>query len=316
MLPSERFHCALFIAVLFVCGTVVLNAQPQSTPSPEPIEKPGLHNVYRMADWLISGSVPEGQAGFRSLKELGIKTVITVDGAKPDVALAKEHGMRYVHIPIGYDGIPRDKLLQLAKAAKDLPQPVYVHCHHGKHRGPAAAAAIHLCLDSRCTVSQAVAEMRTFGTDPRYQGLFNSIRRIERPSADELKKLPGDFPETAKIGSFTQRMVEVDATWDHIKAIRAAGWKTPADNPDLVPAQEALQLMEHYREAARLPNHADRPATFREFLKAAEMEAANLEKTMRAAGQQPLDATQMESLYKRSDAACASCHSRYRDVAH
>jgi protein tyrosine phosphatase (PTP) superfamily phosphohydrolase (DUF442 family) len=265
--------------------------------------------VYRITGWLISGSSPDGVEGFRSLHELGIKTVITVDGAKPDVATAKEHGMRYVHLPIGYDGIPRDKLLLLAKAAQELPRPIYLHCHHGKHRGPAAAAAIHVCLDERCTINQALAEMKTFGTDPKYRGLFDAIRRLDRPSPEQLKAVPSDFPETAKVASFVERMVEIDSTWDRLKAIRSAGWKVPAD---LDPALEALQLIEHYREAARLPDHSKRPQAFQELLKSATVEAEFFEKELRR--QQPLNSTTLEPLFKRSESACAKCHTQFRDV--
>lgn len=299
------------------CGDAMPRAQaqpPVPTPSPQPIDKPGLHNVHRIADWLISGSSPDGVEGFRSLKELGIKTVITVDGARPDVTSAKEYGLRYVHIPIGYDGIPRDKLLLLAKAAQELPRPIYLHCHHGKHRGPAAAAAIHVCLDERCTINQALAEMKTFGTDPRYRGLFEAISRLDRPSPEQLKAVPSDFPETAKVASFVERMVEVDTTWDHLKAIRAAGWKAPADNPDLVPSQEALQLVEHYRETARLPDHLKRPQVFQEHLKLATADAESLEKELASQGKEMLNGAILEPLFKRSEAACARCHNQFRDV--
>ena len=37
--------------------------------------------------------------------------------------LAKKYGMRYVHLPHGYDGIPEERIAELAKAVRDLPQP-------------------------------------------------------------------------------------------------------------------------------------------------------------------------------------------------
>ncbi len=77
-----------------------------SATDPGPLEMPGLHNVYRLTEQLLSGSSPEGEEGFRSLEKLGVKTILTVDGARPDVALAHKHGLRYVHLPIGYDGVP------------------------------------------------------------------------------------------------------------------------------------------------------------------------------------------------------------------
>src|SRR5262249_37655752 len=46
----------------------------QSRPEPAKVAAPGLHNVYRITDKLYSGSNPEGEEGFRSLRKLGVKT--------------------------------------------------------------------------------------------------------------------------------------------------------------------------------------------------------------------------------------------------
>ncbi|MEZ6081685.1 MAG: hypothetical protein R3C56_40245 [Pirellulaceae bacterium] len=61
---------------------------------------------------------PEGAAAFNELVQLGVKTIITVDGAQPDVATAKQFGLRYVHLPHGYDGIPENRVAELAKRCK------------------------------------------------------------------------------------------------------------------------------------------------------------------------------------------------------
>ena len=45
---------------------------PTSHPLTGPIDKPGLHNVFRLTSELYSGSQPEGDAGFQSLEELGV----------------------------------------------------------------------------------------------------------------------------------------------------------------------------------------------------------------------------------------------------
>src|SRR5690242_3938505 len=89
-------------------------AEEPAAPDPARVEAAGLHNVYRITDRLYSGSSPDGDEGFRSLQQLGIKTILSVDGARPDVALAHKYGMRYVHLPIGYDGMPRDQALRIA----------------------------------------------------------------------------------------------------------------------------------------------------------------------------------------------------------
>src|SRR5262245_28510235 len=168
---------------------------PADDPQPIPRELPGLHNVLRVNDKLLSGGSPDGDAGFASLKELGVRTVISVDGARPDVERARKYGLRYVHLPIGYDGVPREQALRIARAIRDLPGLVYLHCHHGHHRAPAAAAVANLCLDERCSATDAVAFLKEAGTSPKYKGLYASAEDFRRPTPGELDAVADDFPE-------------------------------------------------------------------------------------------------------------------------
>lgn len=266
-------------------------------------ELDGLHHVYELPKGEIySGSGPESESAFRSLSQLGIATIISVDGARPDVAMAKRFGLRYVHLPIGYDGISAERAAQLAKAASSLPKPIYVHCHHGKHRGPAAVAVMLSSLDPNWTVEQAQRWMKTAGTDPKYAGLY-AVRRV---SPAEREACPGDFPETATVPDLARLMVEIDLRWDHLKAIQKAKWAVPADHPDLVPATEAVLLAEAYREAARLKSATDRGAMFIERLKSAERDAEELAEAIRTKGDP-------QAALERSQERCTSCHASYRD---
>jgi protein tyrosine phosphatase (PTP) superfamily phosphohydrolase (DUF442 family) len=286
-----------------------------SGPAPARVTAPGLPNVWRLSPTLYSGGSPEGDEGFRSLRALGVRTIITVDGARPEVERARKFGLRYVHLPTGYDGVPRDQALRIARAVRDLPGPVYIHCHHGLHRGPAAAAAARLCVDPKCTVAEALEGMRRAGTDPHYRGLFESVSTLRRPTAGELERVPADFPETTRVLALTQVMVEIDDRWEHLKQVRAAGWKTPPDHPDLDPPHEALLLREQYREAARLPQSRQRSEDFRRRLDNAEGRARELEEVLRRGKEQgPADRAAAERAFNRAAAACAGCHARYRDV--
>jgi protein tyrosine phosphatase (PTP) superfamily phosphohydrolase (DUF442 family) len=295
--------------------TPTRSPQNAKTNPTKEIKTPGLDNVFRLTDNLVSGSSPEGDAGFESLHKLGIKTIISVDGARPDVARARKYGLRYVHLPIGYDGMSREQALRIVKAARDLPGPVYIHCHHGKHRGPAAAAVVRLCTDKTCTVETAIAEMRRAGTDPRYQGLYAAPRDLRKPSEAELQRVDSDFREIASVSGFAQVMVNVDSCWDHLKETRAAGWKRPKRSPDLDPAHESLQLLEHFREGARLSEVKQRPEEFRNWLTGAEHRASELEQVLRR-GQEKgtVDTQAAESAFKRVSTSCTNCHAKCRDV--
>jgi protein tyrosine phosphatase (PTP) superfamily phosphohydrolase (DUF442 family) len=286
------------------CGSAV---PEQAKPGPAPVEAEGLHNAFRLSDRLYSGSNPDGDVGFASLQKLGVKTIITVDGMTPDVVAAERYGLRYVHLPVGYDGIPREKAWAIAKAARDLPGPVYVHCHHGQHRGPAAAACVMLALDPGYTPDQASAWLRLAGTDPHYRGLISLPQTFQRPTAADLDALPADFQPVAAVPDLTRLMVEIDARSDRLKAAKAVGWKPPLRETDTNPAHEALLLRELFREAGRVPDVTQRGAEFMALLHDAEAAAGELEAALR---EHP---DKVKAAFERSQSLCSKCHAKFRD---
>ena len=64
-----------------------------------PRNYPGLRNVVAFHDGFYSGGVPQGEAAFQSLKELGIRTIISVDGAAPEVEIAEADWIRRFRSP-------------------------------------------------------------------------------------------------------------------------------------------------------------------------------------------------------------------------
>lgn len=276
---------------------------------PQPLHADGLHNVFRLSDRLLSGSNPEGDAGFAALQHLGVKTIVSVDGSIPDVAAAAKHGMRYVHLPVGYDGIPRGRVLALAKAVRDLPGPVYLHCHHGQHRGPAAAAVVQLCLDPAWTPERAERWMKAAGTDPKYTGLISLPATLTKPTAAELDAASSDFPPKADVPDLTRLMVAVDERWDRLKLVKDAGWKQPPNHPDIDPPHEAVQLAELYREAARLSAVKARGSDLLKHFSEAETAVNELA----AALHQPSTEAAGKA-FGRVQSACSACHAIHRDA--
>jgi protein tyrosine phosphatase (PTP) superfamily phosphohydrolase (DUF442 family) len=293
----------LGVIVLAIAGCD--SHSPPSSPKAERAH-PGLSNVLQVTEKLISGSAPEGDEGFQSLVDLGVKTIISVDGATPEVERAKRFGLRYVHLPIGYDGVPREQGLRIARAVRDLPGLVYIHCHHGKHRGPASAAVARLCLDGTCQAEDAIAYLHQAGTDPNYQGLYADVEQFRRPSAAEINAASNEFPEATQIGALAQIMVELDGRFEHLKLIRASGWKVPPRHADLDPPHEALQMRELFTEAMRTKDSEKRQPEFRQLLAQAEAAAVNLEQALR---KEKL----AESSFQRFASTCAECHRQFRD---
>ena len=134
--------------ILACVPALMLAAAPHGFAAPVPgsiaipLPSTHVHNLFRATTNVFSGNSPDSDAAFAEIAKLGVKTIISVDGGKPDVELARKHGLRYIHLPIGYDGVPANRVAELVKAAQSSHGPLYVHCHHGRHRGPAAVAVI------------------------------------------------------------------------------------------------------------------------------------------------------------------------------
>jgi protein tyrosine phosphatase (PTP) superfamily phosphohydrolase (DUF442 family) len=284
-------------------------------PGVKPLEAPGIHNLFALGTNVFSGSTPARAEGFAALAKLGVKTIISVDGAKPEVELARQHGLRYVHLPHGYDGISTNLQLQLAKAAQALPGPIYVHCHHGKHRGPAAAAVICLA-DQGWSTAQAEAFLTAAGTATNYAGLYDVVRAFQKPTAEQLEALSADFPETAKVSGLVDAMVQIDERWEHLKAVRAAGYRAPPDHPDIQPANETVILWEHYRESRRLPETIEHGTDLIKRFEQAELEAKEVEHLLRlfAVEAKPEIRTQLDRAFDAVAKSCSTCHKAHRDT--
>lgn len=284
------------------------HSSPMATsPLAAPIEIAGVHNAFRATEKLYSGSQPEGDATFAALAQRGIKTIVSVDGGKPDVAAARKHGLRYIHLPYGYDGIPTNRVAELTTVMQREPGPFYVHCHHGKHRGPAAIAVMALAAEG-WTTNQAVAWLREAGTADDYPGLYRAAREFCAPTPAAIKAV-GALPEVAQPSSLVEAMVTIDTHLENLKLAQKAGWKTPPGHTDIAPPHEATLLWEQYREIARLADTAERPVDYREKLAEAERLTDTLRQELKAgAASETLDAT-----FKCVSQNCVACHKQHRN---
>ena len=291
------------------------HAVAQSESKPERLHVQHLPNAIRIHPQVISGGLPEDDAAFRELADLGVKTVISVDGARPDVAMAKKHGLRYVHLPHGYDGIPEGRANELAKAVLELDGPIYIHCHHGKHRSP-AAASVACVRAGLIPQTSAIPFLEFAGTSPDYRGLYQSADRAHPEDQALLRSLRVEFPETVNVPPLAQAMVNLEHTHDHLKQIAAAGWKSPADHPDLSPVHEALLLQEHFTELLRTEEVQQQSADFQQSLRDSEAAAKSLLAALKAwqedaeSGDPP---PRLSELMSTIGTQCKTCHKQHRD---
>lgn len=276
-----------------------------------PRNEPGLHNAVAYHEGFVSGSVPDGDAGFDTLAAMGVKTIISVDGAEPDVERAAARGMRYIHLPIGYNGFDETRKLQLVRASRDAlaEGPVYIHCHHGKHRSAGAAATVAASLGWE-TSETGLERMKVSGTAANYTGLYACAANALPLTVAVVDQVPADFPSVWKASDFVQAMVDIDEALEHLKAIEKAGWKTPPDHPDLVPASEAGRLADLHRVLLEIEYTAKKPAGFADLMKEGNQRALTLEDALVAG---TTHAAALSALLKQINASCKDCHVKFRD---
>lgn len=328
---TMRFHRLLAFSVLAsAAATAALTScaqtspnRPSSTPArpaatapasgipastaPNSVDLPGLHNVVGYADGLVSGGAPEGESGLHTLVAMGIKTVISVDGAAPDVAAAEKLGLRYVHLPISYNGVPEERATQLAQALQSMPGPIYVHCHHGKHRS-AAALGTAAVIAGRLAPEQAQARMKVSGTSTDYKGLWQSVAGAKPADPRSLQVDPASLPKIAVVSGLVATMAEVDAVFDNVKVVHKASWRTPADHPDLVPTKETKRLASLFAQLQDEPESLRHPADYQAVLQRSITAAGALDAAVR--GGDTAAANQQFDLLGKS---CKECHKSFRD---
>jgi hypothetical protein len=214
-------------------------------------------------------------------------------------------------LPHGYDRIPQARLYELAKAVRELEGPIYIHCHHGKHRSPAAACVVAGLIP----VANALPVLEIAGTSPHYKGLFESVGSAKPRSTAELDAVKVEFRESVDVAPMAEAMVALEHTHDHIKEYVANGFKLLVKHPDLDPVHEGLLLREHFTELLRLEEVNGQTAEFQALIRDAESAAIELERTLRESGGSP-NAEMVESLKKQADkiaSNCKTCHEKFRD---
>lgn len=267
-----------------------------------------LDNVLTVTPGLISGSAPHDEAGFVQLQAMGIRTIISVDGAEPDVKTAHSHGMRYVHLPMGYHGLSEEQKLRLARAVRDLPGPTYVHCHHGKHRGPAAAATAAVLLGG-LSADDGMGFLQTAGTSTDYPGLFAAVRDAAPMRPGDLDAVSADFPESSPPPTIVHAMIELQSTLDNLDAIRRAGWHVPPDHPDLVPQAEADRVRQLFAALKELTSSDAAAAAMEPELQVGIDRATEFQDLHRRGASND----RLSAGLGRLVASCKNCHIQRRD---
>ena len=182
MVRSARHLMALTAITALALG--VAAGADQQQPLPVPTER-----FNKVDERLYRGAQPT-EAGFKQLREMGIKTIINLR-MEPDQVRTDEKriveglGMKYVSIPVE-DGnfftrsrtIPDDAIRTFFKTVDDDEHgSVFVHCHRGADRTGALIAFYRIGRQG-WDAERAAKEARDIGMRSWYKGLQKQIREF------------------------------------------------------------------------------------------------------------------------------------------
>jgi len=145
-----------------------------------PLEAPGLSNFHRVSETLFRSAQPTAE-GFRSLKALGVTTVVNLRSYHSDRKEIDATGLAYEHIYMKAWHPERKEIVRFLQIVSDpRRQPVLVHCQHGADRTGTMVAVYRMVVEG-WSKEDAVAEMTSgqFGFHRVWRNLPGWIEELD-----------------------------------------------------------------------------------------------------------------------------------------
>ena len=260
------------------------------------------------------GSTPLTATEFDLLKAEGFNTIISVDGVTPNLNFSEPRSIDYVHLPIGYSGVDRQRALDLSKTADAASGRIYIHCHHGKHRAP--VAAILACAGNGSLPINKITEVLQMNPSVRrYVGLMESARSAELFSKETLQdhQIVPHKREDLSITSFW--MIELSKEADLLFQTAEQPKKYESSSLEGL-ATQSLAVAEAFQELIRVKATSDPPylQTLQASLSTAEeihQHLLELQATSGTVNRSELWQESIDLMMKLRN-HCTSCHRDHR----
>jgi tyrosine-protein phosphatase SIW14 len=136
----------------------------------------GHSNVGRVAPGVYRGAQPLPE-GYRTLRAMGIRTVVNLRTRHSEKAAVESAGMRSIEIPISTTSTIDPKTVKQALSAitDSTNQPVFLHCAQGRDRTGVVVAVYRMEVDGWSN-AEAEAEMQTFGFHDAWVHMKSFVR--------------------------------------------------------------------------------------------------------------------------------------------
>lgn len=145
---------------------------------------PGVSNFAQISPALYRGAQPTPE-GFKTLKKMGIKTIVNLRTFHTDRRKLKGAGLRFAHMYCKAWHPESEDVARFLKLMEDKNNhPVFVHCLHGADRTGMMVAAYRI-IEQGWKVDDAARETHNFG----FHKIFKMIQRyLQRFDSEAIKK--------------------------------------------------------------------------------------------------------------------------------
>ncbi len=162
-------------------GTAPISSKPKLLPRND---LAGLPNFAKVSDKLYRGAQPTAE-GFRTLKSMGIKTVVSLRLLHSDRDSLVGTGLQYLRIDAKAWHPEDEDIARVLKIIEDPKnQPVFVHCQHGADRTGAMVAAYRI-VEEGWSNDEAAAELPSFNYHPVWTEVMTYLASVDRASMKE-----------------------------------------------------------------------------------------------------------------------------------
>lgn len=156
---SRYISAAAVITIAMALLAVAQTAQGNGS------SKTTISNFGCINERFYRGAQPSGR-DYGDLASIGVKTVVDLqeDGERNEQRMVEAAGMKFFRIGLSDSSWPSaDKAEQFLKIVNDPSnQPVFVHCHGGRHRAGIMTAIYRMRHDG-WSADQAYSEMKQYG---------------------------------------------------------------------------------------------------------------------------------------------------------
>ncbi len=168
--------------------TVPATRPPEARVSEHLFGLPGLWNIGRIAPGVYRGAQPTTD-GYRTLKGLGVRTVVNLRVRHTEKQAVESAGMRSIEIPISTtSSIDAGTITRVLAVLRDpANQPVFVHCARGQDRTGVVVAVYRMEVDG-WTTADAEAEMQSFGFNDAWIQMKQFVRRYRARTGRESSR--------------------------------------------------------------------------------------------------------------------------------